>query len=182
MKKAEVVVPLAQGFEEIEAITIVDVLRRAGLDVVIAGLKPGACQGSHGISVMPDCSIDEIDASAVRMVVLPGGMPGAATLRDDARVIRLLKTAAEREAYTAAICAAPIALAAAGLHKGRKVTSYPGFGKDLGGATYVEDRVSVDGKVVTSRGPGTAMEFALTLVKLLKDERAQKELKQALLA
>jgi 4-methyl-5(b-hydroxyethyl)-thiazole monophosphate biosynthesis len=182
MKKAAVVVPLANGFEEIEAITIVDVLRRAGEEVAVAGLAPGACTGAYGVAVTPDCSIDEVDPASVRMVVLPGGMPGATTLRDDPRVTRLLQTAAERGAWTAAICAAPIALAKAGLHAGRRMTSYPGFGKDLAGATYVEDRVVVDGKVVTSRGPGTALEFALTLVRLLKDEKASKELKAALLA
>jgi 4-methyl-5(b-hydroxyethyl)-thiazole monophosphate biosynthesis len=182
MKKAAVVVPLARGFEEIEAITIVDVLRRAGETVVLAGLAPGPCAGAHGIAVTPDCSIDEIDGASVRMVVLPGGMPGATTLRDDPRVVRLLQAAAKAGAFTAAICAAPIALAKAGLHTGRRVTSYPGFGNELGGATYVEDRVVVDGKVVTSRGPGTALEFALTLVKLLKDERSAKELKAAMLA
>jgi protein deglycase len=182
MKKAAVVVPLAQGFEEIEAITIVDVLRRAGEDVAIAGLAPGPCTGSHGIAITPDCRIEDVDPSAIRMVVLPGGMPGAATLRDDPRVVKLLQTAAAKGAYTAAICAAPIALAMAGLHTGRRVTSYPGFGKELAGATYVEDRVVVDGKVVTSRGPGTALEFALTLVKLLKDEKTSKEVAKAMLA
>src|SRR5262249_47731972 len=156
-----VVVPLAAGFEEIEAITIVDVLRRAGETVAVAGLRPGPCLGAHGVTVAPDCTLDEIDAASVRMVVLPGGMPGAANLRDDPRVVRLLQTAARNGAFTAAICAAPIALAKAGLHTGRRVTSYPGFGKDLEGATYVDDRVVVDGKVVTSRGPGTAIEFAL---------------------
>jgi 4-methyl-5(b-hydroxyethyl)-thiazole monophosphate biosynthesis len=182
MKKAAVVVPLATGFEEIEAVTIVDVLRRAGESVAVAGLNPGPCKGAHGIEVTTDCTLDEIDAAAVRMVVLPGGMPGAANLRDDPRVVRLLQTAAKNGAFTAAICAAPIALAKAGLHAGKRVTSYPGFGKDLGGATYVEDRVVVDGKVVTSRGPGTALEFALTLVKLLKGDAAEKELHAAMLA
>jgi 4-methyl-5(b-hydroxyethyl)-thiazole monophosphate biosynthesis len=131
---------------------------------------------------VPDCTIDEIDAPSVRMIVLPGGLPGATNLRDDQRVIRLLQTVAGQGAFTAAICAAPIALAKAGLHKGHKVTSYPGFGKELTGASYVEDRVVVDGNVVTSRGPGTALEFALALVKLLKDDRAAKELQQAMLA
>lgn len=181
MKTAAVVVPLAAGFEEIEAVTIIDVLRRAGETVAVAALKPGPCTGAHGLAVTPDCTLDEIDAATVRMVALPGGMPGATNLRDDPRVVRLLQTAASKGAYTAAICAAPIALAKAGLHAGRRVTSYPGFGKELGGATYVEDRVVVDGKVVTSRGPGTALEFALTLVKLLKGEGASKELQSAML-
>jgi 4-methyl-5(b-hydroxyethyl)-thiazole monophosphate biosynthesis len=182
VKNATVIVPLAKGFEEIEAITIVDVLRRAGESVALAGLAPGPCAGAHGVTVTPDCSIDDVDPAGVQMVVLPGGLPGATNLRDDPRVVRLLQTAAKAGAYTAAICAAPIALAKAGLHKGRKVTSYPGFGKELAGATYVEDRVVVDGKVVTSRGPGTALEFALMLVKLLKNERTAKEIGAAMLA
>jgi 4-methyl-5(b-hydroxyethyl)-thiazole monophosphate biosynthesis len=182
MRKAAVVMPLAPGFEEIEAITIVDVLRRAGQEVTIAGLTAGTCTGSHGITVTPDCTLAEIDPEAVRMIVLPGGMPGAANLRDDPRVVRLLQTAADRGAFTAAICAGPIALAKAGLHKGRRVTSYPGFAKELAGGTYVEDRVVVDGKVVTSRGPGTALDFALTLVSLLENEAAAKKLRAAMLA
>jgi 4-methyl-5(b-hydroxyethyl)-thiazole monophosphate biosynthesis len=182
MKNAAVVVPLAPGFEEIEAITIVDVLRRAGETVAVAGLRPGPCTGAHGVTVATDCMIDEVDATCVKMVVLPGGMPGATNLRDDPRVVRFLQTAAKSGAFTAAICAAPIALAKAGLHTGRRMTSYPGFGKDLGGATYVDDRVVVDGKVVTSRGPGTALEFALTLVRLLKGEAASKELQSEMLA
>lgn len=179
---AAVVVPLAPGFEEIEAVTIVDVLRRAGETVAVAGLRPGPCAGSHGVTIETDCSIDDVDPGAVKMVVLPGGMPGAANLRDDPRVVNLLQAAAKSGAYTTAICAAPIVLAKAGLHAGRRITSYPGFGKDLAGATYVDDRVVVDGKVVTSRGPGTALEFALTLVKLLKGDAAAKEIHSAMLA
>ncbi len=171
MKKAAIVVPLAPGFEEIEAITIVDVLRRAGQDVVFAGLAAGPIVGAHQIAITPDCTIDQIDADAVKMVVLPGGLPGATNLRDDARVQQLLKTCATRGAFTAAICAAPIALAKAGIHTGKAMTSYPGFEDDLQGAKLSTDRVVVDGKVVTSRGPGTALEFALTLVRLLSDAK-----------
>lgn len=182
MKSKTIVVPLARGFEEIEAVTIVDVLRRAGEQVVMAGLAAGPCTGSHGITVTPDCSIDAIDAGDVAMVVLPGGMPGASTLRDDPRVIRLLVDVAANGAFVAAICAAPIALARAGLDRGRTMTSYPGFAKDLTGARYVEDRVVVDGRIVTSRGPGTALEFALALVTLLKNAPASAELSASMLA
>jgi protein deglycase len=181
MKATKVVVPLAPGFEEIEAVTIVDVLRRAGLEVVTVGLATGPSKGAHGIAVAPDCMIEVVDPADVVMVVLPGGLPGATNLRDDARVQRLLRDAAARGAYTAAICAAPIALAQAGLDRGRRMTSYPGFAKDLAAAQYVEDRVVVDGKVVTSRGPGTAMEFALTLVGLLKGDDVAAELKKGML-
>ncbi len=176
MRKIAVVVPLADGFEEIEAVTIIDVLRRAGQDVAAVGLKAGPVTGAHEITLTTDCMIDEVDAASVKMIVLPGGIPGATNLRDDARVQKLIKSCAERGAFTAAICAAPIALAKAGVHAGKSMTSYPGFEDELKGARLATDRVVVDGKVVTSRGPGTALEFALTLVRLLKDEKASTKL------
>ena len=161
----KVVVPLADGFEEIEAVTIIDVLRRAGVDVVTAGLgSPEATHGAHGIDVVPDTVIDTIDAGAVDMVVLPGGMPGAAALTEDPRIQELLKTVAARGGWTCAICAAPMALGPSGVTAGKSVTSYPGFGDRFDHGPYLDERVVVDGSVITSRSPGTAMEFALTLV------------------
>lgn len=166
---AKVLVPLAAGFEDLEATTIVDILRRAGVEVVTAGLAPGLAQGARGMRVQPDASLDEVLGQAFDMIVLPGGMPGAENLKNDARVQVLLKQMAAAGKYTAAICAAPIALAQAGLLAGKKATSYPGFIDKLGlpDTAYVQDAVVVDGRVVTSRGPGTAMDFALELVALL---------------
>lgn len=160
----QVIVPLAAGFEELEAVTIVDVLRRAGMTVVFAGLGSGPITGSHGITITPDCALSTVDTSACRLVVLPGGMPGASNLRDNPDVIKLLKTVSARGGITAAICAAPMALAKAGLQHGKRMTSYPGFENDVAGCMYVTDRVVMDGTVTTSRGPGTALEFALALV------------------
>lgn len=175
----KVLVPLANGFEDIEATTIVDILRRAGVEVVTAGLVDGLVQGSRGTRVQPDVRLDDVKDEDFAMIALPGGMPGAEYLRRDERVIALLRRHAQAGRYTTAICAAPIALAEAGLLAGRRATSYPGFVDklDLPDTQYVVEPVVVDGKVVTSRGPGTAMDFALTLVELLVglDKRKQVE-------
>ena len=164
-----VLVPLAPGFEDLEATTIVDLLRRAGIEVVTAGLATGLIQGARGMRVQPDATLDEMLERDFDMITLPGGMPGAENLKNDARIQALLKRLAAAGKYTTAICAAPIALAQVGLLDGRKVTSYPGFVDKLNppGSTYLTNPVVVDGKVVTSRGPGTAMDFALTLIELL---------------
>lgn len=165
-----VLVPLAPGFEDLEAVTIVDLLRRAGIDVLTAGLQPGLVQGARGTRIQPDASLDAVLTRDFDMIALPGGLPGAENLRNDARIQTLLTRLAASGAWTAALCAAPIALAAAGLLDGRRVTSYPGF-LDIQtppGAVFVNEAVVVDGKVVTSRGPGTAMDFALTLIELLR--------------
>ena len=169
MNRTDVVVPIAPGFEETEAVAILDVLRRAGLSVVAAGLTEGVTTGSHGIAIRTDRLIDELVDADVRAVVLPGGMPGAEHLRTDPRVQRLLRNAARRGAVTAAVCAAPMALAQAGLLEGRKATAYPGFEGRLGGATRSEARVVVDGTVITGRGPGAAVEFALAVAAALTD-------------
>jgi protein deglycase len=164
-----VLVPLAHGFEDLEAVTIIDILRRAGIAVVTAGLKPGLVLGSRGTRIQPDATLDEAMTQDYDLIALPGGLPGADHLRDDPRILKLLRDMAAAGKHTAAICAAPMALAAAGLLTGRKATAYPGVldSLDLPNTQKRGDAVVVDGKVVTSRGPGTAMDFALTLVELL---------------
>lgn len=164
-----VLVPLAPGFEDLEATTIVNILRRAGIEVVIAGLQDGPIQGARGMRVLPDVVLDAVLDRDFDMIALPGGMPGAEHLKNDARIQALLKKMAGAGKFTAAICAAPIALAEAGLLDGKQVTSYPGFVEKLSvpGMQYRDSAVVVDGKVVTSRGPGTAMDFSLQLVELL---------------
>jgi len=160
-----VLVPLAAGFEEIEAVTIVDVFRRADLLVTTASLCDTAVEGAHGIVVTADETLDAALAGpAFDAVVLPGGMPGAAHLRDDERVLGALRDVVERGGVAAAICAAPIALEAAGLLQGRRATAYPSFRDQLVSADTVDARVVEDGPIVTSAGPGTALEFALALV------------------
>jgi len=175
-QRETVVVPLLPGFEEIEAVTIIDVLRRAELRVLVASTAAGPVRGSHDIEIVADTALASVAASAVDMIALPGGMPGAAALARDPEVQRLIRELAAADKYTCAVCAAPIALAAAGVHRGKRVTCYPGFESQLEGGTLVEDRVVVDGTLVTSRGPGTALEFALALVGVLRGATVQSEL------
>lgn len=183
MSSKRVLVPLAPGFEDLEAVTIVDLLRRAGIEVVTAGLQPGLVQGARGMRVQPDAGLDDVLAQEFDMVALPGGMPGAENLRTDSRIQALLKGMAGAGKFTAAICAAPIVLAEAGLLEGRRATSYPGFVDKLSipGCRYLAEPVVVDGGVVTSRGPGTALDFALALIELLLDRASRDRVETALM-
>jgi protein deglycase len=171
-------VPLAEGFEELEAVTIIDVLRRAGVEVTVAALATSPVIGSHAIAVGADTTLDAVLDRAFDAVVLPGG-PAAKRLRDDPRVTVLVQRAAREGRLVAALCAAPIALEAAGVLRGKRATVYPG--NALSSATQVEERVVVDGNVITSRGPGTALEFSLTLVAKLVGEAKRDELALAML-
>lgn len=165
---ASALIPLASGCEELEAVTVVDILRRAGVEVTTAGLTEGPVRASRGTVLVPDMSLDEALLGAYDSVVLPGGMPGARHLRDDARIQALLSRMTEQGKLVGAICAAPMALHAAGVLNGRRATSFPGVLDVLPGThRYETAAVVVDGNVVTSRGPGTAMDFALTLAELL---------------
>ncbi|MEQ1590805.1 MAG: DJ-1 family glyoxalase III [Thiobacillaceae bacterium] len=166
---ARVLVPLAEGCEELEAVTIIDLLRRAGVEVVVAGLKSGIVKASRGTQLMPDTTLDAALQDEYDMVVLPGGMPGAQHLKDDARVVAFVQKMATAGRFTAAICAAPTVLAAAGVLEGKTATSYPGFldKMHLPNVTLSTEAIVRDGLVITSRGPGTAMDFALSLVEIL---------------
>lgn len=176
---ATVLVPLAQGCEELEAVTIIDLLRRARFEVVVAGLRDGPVKASRGVVLLPDTTLDAVLGDHFDMIVLPGGMPGADHLDQDPRIHQLLQRMAEEGKITAAICAAPKVLANAGLLDGKRATSFPGFidGMGLPATRVLAEPVVVDGRVVTSRGPGTAMDFALTLIEQLAgpDVRAQVE-------
>lgn len=177
----KIAVLLADGFEEIEAVTVVDVLRRAELDVVVLGVDGPQPTGSHAIAVRADALLADRAQDAFDVVVLPGGMPGAARLRDAAHVQRFVVEQRARGASLAAICAAPIALGAAGVLKGKRATCFPGFEAQLGGATPSTDAVVVDGDVTTSRGVGTALAFALSLVAQLRGDDVAKTLGQRML-
>jgi protein deglycase len=171
----------ADGFEEIEATVVVDILRRANIETVMLGVSSLEATGSHGITLRMDGLLSEALDSNWDMVVLPGGMPGASTLRDDPRVQRFVKSHHAGGNRVAAICAAPIVLGAAGLLSGRRATSYPGFSDQLREATISEDRVVVDELITTSRGPGTAFDFALELVRQLVGDEAAESLRTAML-
>lgn len=179
---ARVLVPLADGFEEIEAVTVIDLLRRGGVEVVTAALKRDkAVTGSHDLSIVPDTDLDAALAQDFDMVVLPGGMPGADHLENDARLNELLKRMANSGKFVAAICAAPKVLAGAGLLAGKTATSYPGFLADtLGGIDVRDEPVVRDGNITTSRGPGTAMDFALDLLEQLRGADARHEVESRL--
>lgn len=177
---AKVLVPLADGCEELEAVTIIDLLRRAGIEVVSAGLKPGMVKASRGVQLMPDMTLDTALQDDYDMIVLPGGMPGAANLKADARILDFLKKMAAAGKYTAAICAAPMVLAEAGLLAGKRATSYPGFLDTLPGIVHSNDAVVRDGCVLTSRGPGTAMDFALALIDALEGSEKRQQVEAAL--
>ena len=176
---SKVLVPLAEGCEELEAVTIIDLLRRAGIEVVAAGLQPGIVKASRGTQIVPDMTLDAATQQDYDMVVLPGGMPGMTHLRNDARIRKLLQEMAGKGKFTAAICAAPVVLAEAGLLAGKQATSYPGFldALKLPDTQYQTGAVVRDGKVLTSRGPGTAMDFALALIEALagRDKRNEVE-------
>jgi len=166
---SRVLVPLAPGFEELEAISITDILRRAGIEVVTAGLQPGPVRASRGTLLVPDTSLDQVLHQDFDLIVLPGGLPGADNLRDDPRVVHLVQRTHAEGRLVGAICAAPKVLAHAGLLEGRRATHYPGSlnAAELEGITDSDAAIELDGRVITSRGPGTAMDFALKLVELL---------------
>lgn len=176
-----VAVLLADGFEEVEAMAIVDVLRRADIKVVLAGLHEGHIESARKVRVIPDTTIDAITESDFDMIVLPGGQPGSDNLNADDRVRDLVRAFNEKGKLTGAICAAPYVLANAGILEGKKVTSYPSYSEKLCGAIYNESVVVEDGNILTSRGPGTALCFGLAIVrKLLGDEKAR-VIKEAML-
>ncbi len=179
MEKNMVYVILADGFEEIEALTPVDVLRRAGFDVKTVGLFGKIATGSHGIPVVCDLTADEaeITSESAELVIFPGGMPGAAHIDADARTDSYIAAALEGGGYVAAICAAPMILGKRGYLQGRGAVCYPGFEDTLLGAEVKDCDVVTDGKFITSKCMGTALPFALEIVERLRgaEERAALE-------
>lgn len=177
---ASVLVPLAEGCEELEAITVVDLLRRAGIGVVTASLDRRQVRASRGSVLVADVTLDDAVKQKYDMIVLPGGLPGADHLDQDPRIRGLLKEISETGGYTAAICAAPKVLASAGLLEGKRATSFPGILDAIEGINYSEEAVVQDGKLITSRGPGTAMDFALTLIENLAGKEKRDEVEAGL--
>ncbi|MDM7913602.1 MAG: DJ-1/PfpI family protein, partial [Methanotrichaceae archaeon] len=179
----KILMPLTEGFEEIEAITVIDILRRAEIEVVVAGLKDGLIEGAHKVKVLPDTSLEKIDSEDFDGVVLPGGYPGYVNLGKDERILNMVREMDRAGKYVAAICCAPYVLIKAGVLQGRKATISPSGKKEVSvSAQYCEDRVVVDRKLITSQSPGTAMEFALKLVEVMAGEEAMKKVKAQTLA
>ncbi|MCK9161819.1 MAG: DJ-1 family glyoxalase III [Arcobacteraceae bacterium] len=179
---SKIVVPLAKGFEEIEAVSIIDVCRRADINVVVAGVNELDVQGANGIVIRCDESFANIDFDSVDMIVLPGGWDGTNALANDAKVQSTLKEFKAKDKYIGAICAAPFALNKAGVLS-QTYTCYPSVEKDIRAEGYRDDqKVILDGKVMTSQGPATAMCFGLEIVKLLKGNEAYDSIKAGLLA
>ena len=162
---------LADGFEEIEGLTVVDLLRRAGIDLVtVSVMGEKEINGAHQIKVLADTLIEEITPDKGDMLVLPGGMPGTLHLRDCERLTGFLKTANEAESPIAAICAAPTVFGGLGFLKDKTAVCYPGMEEGLTGAKVSTEPVVTDGHITTSRGLGTAIAFALRLISILKGE------------
>ncbi len=179
MKK--VYVFFADGFEEIEAFASVDILRRAGLEVVMVSVMDNEIvKGAHQISVFCDANIENCDFYDASLLLLPGGMPGAQTLGECEDLKRALIQGAEKGITLAAICAAPMVLGQLGLLKGKKATCYPGFEQFLDGANYTASLVEHDGNIITGKGPAAAQPFTYALVKHLVGEAKEKELKEGM--
>jgi 4-methyl-5(b-hydroxyethyl)-thiazole monophosphate biosynthesis len=177
-----VLVPLAQGCEELEAVTVIDLLRRANITVVSAGLDEKPVKASRGVVLIPDTTLDSAMQQSFDMIVLPGGLPGSDHLNNDSRIRQLLKTMQAEGKYTAAICAAPKVLANAGILANKSATSYPGVLESMHVPTmnFIDVPVVKDGTVITSRGPGTAMDFALELIETLVGKSTRDQVEEGL--
>ena len=175
---------LAPGFEEIETSTVVDVLRRAGVEVTVAGLVSGAIEGGHAMKFVADKSVDEIAVKDFDAVICPGGNPGYKNLRKNSRVLAIVKDAFEAGKLVAAICAGPAVLSDAGILKNRNCTIFPGMENELkkGGGKPKSDLVVEDGNIVTSQGPATALLFALKLAERLAGKATTDNVREKTLA
>ena len=172
----------ADGFEEIEGLTVVDMFRRAGIPIQTVSISDSlTVTGSHDIKVQADCLLADFDFNTVEMLILPGGMPGTTNLSKCEPLCDALMQFSRQGRYLAAICAAPSILGSLGILNGRVATCYPGFEKKLFGAYITTDPVAKDGHVITSRGMGTSILLGLELVKLLKDEETSKKLAEAIM-
>jgi 4-methyl-5(b-hydroxyethyl)-thiazole monophosphate biosynthesis len=171
---------LAPGFEEIESITVVDILRRSGVEVVMVGTVDGPIEGSRGVRILADQSIDKMDEGACDMIVFPGGLEGTKNLKKDVRVKYLLEKAIESKKWIAAICAAPSLLVDYLI--GKKATSHPSVQSMMSQVNYSEERVVIDDYFITSRAPGTAMEFAFELVRILAGEERVRVVNEGVMA
>lgn len=180
MKK--VLIPLAPGFEEIEALAIVDILRRAGVEVIMAGTVDNPIEGRNKIKVLADTSLDSVKGHDFDMIVLPGGAMGTENLKKDPRIKEIVEILYKKGRLITAICAAPTVLSAIGVTAGKTVTSHPTVRAVLQKEKISDNRVVVDGNIITSQGPGTAIEFAFKLVEVLLGKEKVAEVNKGVLA
>ena len=173
---------LADGFEEIEALAPIDILRRASKPVTVVGVTGKTVTGAHGIKIVADVTIDEASREDIDMIVLPGGLPGADNLQNSPEVCEYIALANDKDAYIAAICAAPKILGALGLLKGKEAICYPGFENELKGAVISDKKVVCDGNIITAAGMGEAVDFALKLVELLASSEASEKIRKGIIA
>lgn len=178
-----VLVPLAEGFEEIEAVTVIDLLRRAGINVVTASLtQRHQVTGSRQVVLAADSLIDDVKEATFDMIVLPGGQPGTNNLNSDARIATLLQNQLNANKYIAAICAAPLVLANAKILNQHRATCYPGVLKqeDWPEISLMDQTVVIDDRIITSKGPGTAMDFALSIIEILTTQQTRNQVENDL--
>lgn len=179
----KIIVFLADGFEEVEALTVVDYLRRVDIEVDMVSITENTeVVGAHNIRVIADKLMKDIkDIDSYDGLVIPGGLPGATNLRDNKNVIELVKDMNSKDGLIGAICAGPIVLERAGIIKDKDVTSYPGFEEELESSSYIKNSVVRDGNIITSRGPFFAVDFAIEIVSYLLDKKTAQELKDDIL-
>ena len=177
-----ILIPLAPGFEEIEALAVVDILRRAGVEVLLAGTVDGPIEGRNRIKVLADTPLDSVKEQDFDMIVLPGGAVGTENLKKDPRIKDIVERLYKKGKFITAICAAPTVLSAIGITAGRTVTSHPTVRTKLDKEKISEERVVVDGNIITSQGPGTAIEFAFKLVEILLSKEKAREVNKGVLA
>ncbi len=173
---------LAEGFEDIEAVSVLDILRRAEIEIVTASLKPGPVKSAHGVAIVPDMELSAVKSDSFDMLVLPGGLPGTTNLGADNRVLKIIQTMHKDNKYLAAICAAPTIFGTLGILADKEATCYPSMLSQLKAKKSISNKkVVVDGKIITSQGPATAMEFAYQLVAILGKTSIAEELKKGML-
>jgi len=177
-----ILIPLAPGFEEIEALAVVDILRRAGAEVLLAGTVDGPIQGRNKIKILADTSLDSVKEQDFDMIVLPGGAVGTENLKKDPRIKDIVERLYKKGRLITAICAAPTVLSAIGITAGKTVTSHPTVRTKLQREKLSEERVVVDDNIITSQGPGTAIEFAFKLVEILLGKDKVAEVNKGVLA
>lgn len=167
---------MVDGFEEIEAIEPIDIMRRAGLNVVTVGVNNQTVKGAHNITIKADIMIDDVNTEDMELLMLPGG-PGHSNLEENQKVHKLIDYASENDLYIAAICASPSIIGKKGLLNGKKATCFPGFEQFLLGAELVSDKAVCDGKIITGKGAGAAADFGFLIVEKLMDKKSSNDLK-----